>query len=155
MTQIPRSRYSEYLQQSKELDRFYHEAALSMGLSDSCFSLLYALCERGEPTSPKDLYAEWSRSKQTGHSALAALERQGLLLLSPDPRDRRGKLVTLTAEGDAFVRRAIAPLLAAERASFARLSGADQGQLIALTGKSLRLLKEEWAGALSAGQEKL
>lgn len=145
MDQIPRSRYSEFLQLGKELDRFYHEAALRVGLSDSCFSILYALCERGKPSAPTALYAEWSLTKQTGHSALTALEKRGLVSLSPDPRDRRGKLVTLTAEGEAFVRRTILPLLAAERISFARLSEAEQDQLIALTGRSILLLKEESA----------
>ena len=41
------AQYSDLLQLSKELDHIYHEVSLKMGLSDSGFSLLYALCERG------------------------------------------------------------------------------------------------------------
>lgn len=44
------AQYSDLLQLSKELDHIYHEVSLKMGLSDSGFSLLYALCERGVPT---------------------------------------------------------------------------------------------------------
>ena len=40
------AQYSDLLQLSKELDHIYHEVSLKMGLSDSGFSLLYALCER-------------------------------------------------------------------------------------------------------------
>ena len=40
------AQYSDLLQLSKELDHIYHEVPLKMGLSDSGFSLLYALCER-------------------------------------------------------------------------------------------------------------
>lgn len=143
------AQYSDLLQLSKELDHIYHEVSLKMGLSDSGFSLLYALCERGAPTAPSELYADWSLSKQTGHSALLALEKRGLVALSPDPRDGRGKLVALTPAGAVYVKQTIRPLMAAERSSFARLTGEEQNQLVALTEKSVILLKEELSGLLS------
>ena len=129
------AQYSDLLQLSKELDHIYHEVSLKMGLSDSGFSLLYALCERGVPTAPSELYAEWSLSKQTGHSALLALERRGLVALTP--------------AGAVYVKQTIQPLMAAERSSFARLTGEEQNQLVALTEKSVILLKEELSGLLS------
>ena len=103
----------------------------------------------GAPTAPSELYAEWSLSKQTGHSALLALEKRGLVALSPDPRDGRGKLVALTPAGTVYVKQTIRPLMAAERSSFARLTGEEQNQLVALTEKSVILLKEELSGLLS------
>ena len=105
------AQYSDLLQLSKELDHIYHEVSLKMGLSDSGFSLLYALCERGVPTAPSELYAEWSLSKQTGHSALLALEKRGLVALSPDPRDGRGKLVALTEKSVILLKEELSGLL--------------------------------------------
>lgn len=103
----------------------------------------------GCPPLPPNSTPSGSLSKQTGHSALLALEKRGLVALSPDPRDGRGKLVTLTPAGAVYIKQTIRPLMAAERSSFARLTGEEQNQLVALTEKSVILLKEELSGLLS------
>ncbi len=143
MPDRPAANYSDFIQINKETEQFFHRLALAMGLSDGSFSLLYTLCDRGEGLSPSELYADWSLSKQTGHSALMSLERRGLVALDPDPGDRRGKRVRFTPAGREFVLRHIHPFLEAERAAFARLSEDERFQLTELTRRSLFFLKEE------------
>ena len=75
--------YRDYVQINKEMDRVYHEMAVRLGLSDSALALLFTLWEEGDGLTPSQLYAEWSLSKQTGHSALAWLEDRGLVRLEP------------------------------------------------------------------------
>ena len=53
------------------------------------------------------------------------LERQGLVVRQPNPRDGRGTLAEITAEGRSLVERATKDLMAADFA----LGGYDKGQL--------------------------
>jgi DNA-binding MarR family transcriptional regulator len=57
------------------------------------------------------------------------LEQRGLLARGPDPSDRRGVLVSLTAAGQAQVDAAMADLLERERALLAHLDDDDRGRL--------------------------
>ena len=60
--------YHDYIQLNKEIDRLYHEVAVALGLSDSALALLFTLWEEGDGLTPSQLCAQWSMSKQTGHS---------------------------------------------------------------------------------------
>jgi len=57
------------------------------------------------------------------------LERRGLVRRSPDPSDRRGVIVALTAEGRSVVDAAMADLLQRERALLAQLPPGEQDDL--------------------------
>jgi DNA-binding MarR family transcriptional regulator len=60
------------------------------------------------------------------------LEARGLVERLPDPHDRRGVLVRLTAEGRTTVDGALEGLLARERDLLAGLSAAEQKRLAGL-----------------------
>ena len=137
--------YRDYVQINKEMDRVYHEMAVRLGLSDSALALLFTLWEEGDGLTPSQLYAEWSLSKQTGHSALAWLEDRGLVRLEPGRGDRRSKGVSLTLRGYDYAQRTVALLGRAEEAAFGALTQEEQEALLTLTGKMLCKLKEEMA----------
>ncbi len=138
-------RFSDFIQLSKDLDGLYHQMSLKAGLSDSMLALLYSLCERQSPPTAIELAQEWSLTKQTVHSALAAMERQGIITTGGSPADRRRKLIFLTPSGQALCRERILPILEAERRSFARLTPGERETLMALTAKANQYLKEETA----------
>ena len=66
---------------------------------------------------------------------LDRLEAAGLIERRPDPADRRGTLVQLTALGQTTADRAVEDLVAAETALFAELSPAEHGRLDATLDK--------------------
>lgn len=138
--------YHDYIQLNKEIDQIYHAMAVRLGLPDSVMALLYSLWEEGDGLTPTQLYAEWSLSKQTGHSALLWLEKRGLIRLDPLPGDGRSKGIFLTDRGRQYAQRAVAPQISAERAAFAKLTREEQAALLALTQKAVTSLKEEMAG---------
>lgn len=143
------SNYHDYIQLNKEIDQIYHAKAVQLGLPDSVMALLYSLWEEGDGLTPTQLYAEWSLSKQTGHSALQWLEKRGLIRQTPDPADRRSKRVEWTEKGRAFAQSQIAPFLAAEAAAFEALTSEEQRTLTALTEKLTAALKTEMAATPS------
>lgn len=143
------SNYHDYIQLNKEIDQIYHAKAVQLGLPDSVMALLYSLWEEGDGLTPTQLYAEWSLSKQTGHSALQWLEKRGLIRQTPDPADRRSKRVEWTEKGRAFAQSQIAPFLAAEAAAFEALTPEEQRTLTALTEKLTAALKTEMDAAPS------
>ena len=150
---MSQSKYHEYIQLTKAIDRVYHEMALALGLPDSVMVLLYTLYEDGEERTPTELYAEWSLSKQTGHYALMWLKERGIIELLPSPRDRRRKRVKLTEEGRRFVKKSIGPLLAAEEAAFSALQSSEQEMLVTLLTQILNQFKEEIAGMEFSAKE--
>ena len=60
---------------------------------------------------------------------LDRLEAAGLIVRRPDPGDRRGSLVELTAAGRATADRAVEGLVAAENELFAELSASERQRL--------------------------
>lgn len=137
--------YHDYIQLNKEIDQIYHEAAVWLGFSDSVMALLFSLLEEGDGLTPTELYHEWSLSKQTGHSALAWLEKRGFVTLKPGEEDRRSKGVFLTDRGRVYAEQAIGDLMEAERRAFAALEQEEQRQLVFLTEKIVYHLKKEVA----------
>jgi DNA-binding MarR family transcriptional regulator len=69
------------------------------------------------------------------------LSERGLVDRSPDPDDRRGVLVGLTAVGKRAVDGAFETLLASERDLLAELSGTERKQLAALLKRLMQPLR--------------
>ena len=138
--------YHDYIQLNKEIDRIYHGTAVQLGLSDSAMALLFSLWEEGDGLTPTQLYAEWSLTKQTGHSALMWLVEKGLVRMASLPGDGRRKGIFLTAQGREYARRAVAPQISAEEAAFGSLTGEEQATLLSLTQKVVTNLKKEMTG---------
>jgi len=95
------------------------------------FDVLAALRRSGRPyqLSPGQLLRETLVTSGTMTNRLDRLESKGLLARLPDPGDRRGVLVRLSADGRRRVDAAIAGLLTEERALLAGLDAADMSRL--------------------------
>ena len=80
--------------------------------------MLAALRRQGSPyqLSPGALLRITLVTSGTMTNRIDRLERAGLVARHPDPQDKRGVLVRLTAEGTARVDDALAGLLTSERA---------------------------------------
>lgn len=98
------------------------------------FDVLSALRRAGEPyeLSPGALVQQTLVTSGTMTNRVDRLERRGLVGRRPDPGDRRGVLVRLTAAGRDVVDAAMADLIEQEQSLLSQLPTADQASLAAL-----------------------
>ena len=125
----------------KQMDGIYHRYARRLGLSDTAFWILYCLGEASAPLTQRELCGSWSYPPQTVNSALKGLERQGLLALVPRAGNRKDKEMVLTPAGREYVRRAVEPLMEAERRALSALGDGGREQLFSLTRRYIRALE--------------
>lgn len=125
----------------KEMDDFYHEFAVSMKLSDSAQIILYVLCELGDGCLQKDICERSYLSKQTIHSAVRKLEKEGFLILTPGKG--RDMHLSLTEAGRALAEKTVYPLAKAEYQAMEALSPAEQAELLRLTRTYMTALRRE------------
>jgi len=125
----------------KEMDDLYHEAALSLDLSDSALTILYTVCELGGGCLQKDICERSFLTKQTVHSSVRKLERDGFLRLeSGKGRDMH---LFLTEQGRALAEKTVLPLSKAEYLALDALTPQEQSELIRLTEKYLAALRAQ------------
>jgi DNA-binding MarR family transcriptional regulator len=127
----------------KEIDDAYHNYALSHGISDMTFWILYFIGVHEGIFTQRELCDEWYFAPQTVNSALKGLEKKGIVELTLAPDSRRNKQIRLTSAGKEMLERIIVPLLEAEERSFGRLEEQEREQLLSLTRKHIDLLKAE------------
>jgi DNA-binding MarR family transcriptional regulator len=111
------------------------EAALAeTGLSPWEFDVLATLRRSGEPyaLSPGALIESLMITSGTMTNRLDHLERAGLIRRQPNPEDRRGLLIELTAAGRERVDRALEIHVANEHRLLEALSAAERAQLAGL-----------------------
>lgn len=125
----------------KEQDDLYRAVARRCGLSDCAFWVLYALREAGRPMTQSDVCAAVYQPKQTVHSALKKLLRDGCLRLT-EGRDRRSKYLTLTEVGQALMARTVDGVMAAETAAMNTMTTAEQEQLLTLFRRYTSALRQ-------------
>lgn len=91
---------------ARVLARLFDEALRPVGLTNGQFSLLMAL-NRPKPARMAEVATVLAVDRTTLTAALRTLERRGLVDIERDPDDRRGRLLTLTADGRACLQRAL------------------------------------------------
>lgn len=98
------------------------------------FDVLAALRRAGEPyqLTPGALLRQTMVTSGTMTNRVDRLTGRGLVERSPDPRDRRGVLVRLTAAGKSTVDGAFETLLDSERELLGHLAEPDRQQLATL-----------------------
>ncbi|GAA2669376.1 MarR family winged helix-turn-helix transcriptional regulator [Streptomyces aculeolatus] len=108
---------------ARHLDRARRLAFAEHGLEGWEFDVLTALRRAGEPyqLSPGQLLTQTLVTSGTMTNRIDRLAKKDLVERLPDPSDRRGVLVRLTAEGRERADAALAALLAQERAILAEL----------------------------------
>jgi DNA-binding MarR family transcriptional regulator len=119
---------------ARHTDRARRAAFSAHGLDLWAFDVLAALRRQGPPyrLSPGALLHTTLVTSGTMTNRIDRLEQAGLVRRDPDPQDKRGVLVTLTAAGRTKVDAALEDLLAAERSLLADLSAEQCGALAAL-----------------------
>jgi DNA-binding MarR family transcriptional regulator len=140
------------LGQLARLFRTAHLADLHLGkglahidLQPGWFDLLAALRRAGKPyeLNPTELMRTTMLSSGGITKRLDRLASEGLVERRPDPDDRRGILVRLTARGLGLIDAAIAAHTENEEKLLAGLSSAERSRLDGLLRKLLALLENE------------
>jgi len=123
--------FSRISRLARRLDLARREAFAGRDLESWEFDVLAALRRAGSPyeLSPGRLLRETLVTSGTMTNRVDRLVARGLVERLPDPHDRRGVLVRLTAEGKTVVDGAFESLLAAEQGFLAGLDDADRDRL--------------------------
>jgi DNA-binding MarR family transcriptional regulator len=119
---------------ARHLDLARRASFASHGLEAWEFDVLSALRRQGPPyqMTPGALIRATLVTSGTMTNRIDRLAEAGLVRRKPDPRDRRGVLVTLTDQGRAKVDDALADLLRRERNLLASLGSGDRHTLAGL-----------------------
>jgi DNA-binding MarR family transcriptional regulator len=91
---------------ARALARRFDDALRPIGLTNGQFSLMISL-NRPEPPGMASVAALLGMDRTTLTAALKPLQRRGLLKVTADPKDRRGRIMTLTAKGRNLLVRAV------------------------------------------------
>ena len=110
-----------------------------VGLSFESFSVIVTLRRSGPPyeLNPTKLYRESLLSSGAITNRIDRVEAQGLVKRLPDPKDRRGTIVRLTAKGRALADRAIKLHFVALAEELSGIDRAERDQLATLLSKLL------------------
>lgn len=133
--------FQEYIQLQHQIDEFYHELAVRQKLSDSALLVLWSLVELGEGCTQTDICRQFALTKQTVHSSVRKLARDGFLSLRPGPG--REVRVYPTETGRALIQEKVLPLKDAEGAASRRMGEDGLAAMVQLTRKWFALFQEE------------
>jgi DNA-binding MarR family transcriptional regulator len=131
--------FSRISRLARRLDKVRGEAFTAYDIESWEFDVLAALRRAGSPyeLSPGRLLRETLVTSGTMTNRVDRLAARGFVERHPDPEDRRGVLVRLTAEGKDAVDGAFTALLDAERALLADLPASAQKELAGLLRRLL------------------
>ena len=90
---------------ARTIARRFDDAFRPLDLTSGQYSLLMSL-NRPYPPHMKDVADLLAMDRTTLTANLKPLERRGLIKITPDPKDKRGRLLTLTNNGMALLTRA-------------------------------------------------
>ncbi|OWV92469.1 MarR family transcriptional regulator [Rhizobium sp. R635] len=91
---------------ARALARLFDDALRPVGLTNGQFSLMMSL-NRPEPPPMGPVAALLAMDQTTLTAALKPLQRRGWVKVMENPRDRRGRLLSLTAEGKDVLAKAL------------------------------------------------
>ena len=91
---------------ARALARRFDEALRPVGLTNGQFSLLMSL-NRPEPAGMGGVANLLAMDRTTLTAALKPLLRRGLLIIDPDSKDRRARVLSLTGAGRAVLAQAV------------------------------------------------
>ena len=113
---------------ARSLARRFDQAFRPLGLTNGQFSLLMSL-NRPEPPAMGPVATLLAMDRTTLTAALKPLLRRGLVEVTPDPADKRGRLLGLTRDGLALLRQAVPIWKATHDAVELLLPGGDAHSL--------------------------
>lgn len=132
----------QYNEIIKENDDIYRHLAKSFGMPECTFWILYSLRANPDPLTQSELCRLLYEPKQTIHSALKKLENEGYLVLTQGG-DRRSKVITLTAKGEALASGTIDAVISAEEQALFSLNESEQNLFLHLFHKYTDALKKQ------------
>jgi DNA-binding MarR family transcriptional regulator len=126
--------FSRISRLARHLDLARRQAFTDHGIESWEFDVLAALRRAGAPSelSPGRLLRETLVTSGTMTNRVDRLAARGYVERYPDPEDRRGVIVRLTAEGKTAVDAAFEALLEAEKSLLADLPAKEQKRLAGL-----------------------
>lgn len=101
---------------TSEMDSFYHQASLKLGISDSISRVVYTIYDSGMDCLLSDIYKKTGISRQTINSAIRILERSNILYL--ERHVGRTKRVKVTEKGRDYIQKTAARIYQAEIRAF-------------------------------------
>ena len=115
------------------------------GVDSGGFDVLATLRRSGAPyrLTPTSLYKELILTSGAMTNRLDALERNGWIVRTPDPNDRRGTLIELTKQGSDLLDQAMDSHLEGEASLVAHLTKTEQKDLAKLLKKLLQKMEAE------------
>jgi DNA-binding MarR family transcriptional regulator len=113
---------------ARALARRFDEAMRPLGLTNGQFSLMMSL-NRPKPPGMAAVALLLAMDRTTLTAALKPLRRRGLLKITADPADGRGRLLTLTAKGRRLLARAVPVWRSTHTAVEAHLRDGDLDRL--------------------------
>lgn len=125
----------------EEVNRALERRLMARSLSTSRIKTMLFIEHHGSVRSI-DMVQAMGYAPRTITEAIDALERDGLVLRSPDKVDRRAKNVTLTEEGTAVLSAAKPTLLEFADQMFSVLNGEERTQLTGLLQRLNGRLKQ-------------
>ena len=135
---LPMAMFGRLLEAAERLTRdHFNPLFAKAGLQSGEFDVLATLRRSGDPymLSPTSLYEAMMISSGGMTNRLDRLERAGLIERRPDPNDRRGKLIALTAAGRRVIDETLTRHVANEERLMSVLTTAEQEKLNALLKK--------------------
>ncbi len=115
-------------------EEIYRAVAKSFGLSDCAFWILYFIRQSEEKVTQKDICSFIYQPKQTVHSALKKMVKDGLIEVGAY-NGKRHKYVTLTEKGEEFCRKTVDLVLAEEIAAFEDMDASERELAMKLLAK--------------------
>ncbi|MDO9417224.1 MarR family winged helix-turn-helix transcriptional regulator [Pararhizobium sp.] len=91
---------------ARALARRFDVALRPLGMTNGQFSLLMSL-NRPEPPGMGPVATLLAMDRTTLTAALKPLERRGLVTITPDPKDKRGRRLSLTPDGKRLLASAV------------------------------------------------
>jgi DNA-binding MarR family transcriptional regulator len=135
---LPMAMFGRLLEAAERVTRdHFNPLFAKAGLQSGEFDVLATLRRSGDPymLSPTSLYEAMMISSGGMTNRLDRLERAGLIERRPDPNDRRGKLIALTAAGRRVIDETLSRHVANEERLMSVLTIAEQEKLNALLKK--------------------
>ena len=125
----------------KEIEKLYHDIAIKAGMSDSSFFILYTIVELGNGCLQKDVWDMYSINKQTIHSSIRNLEKNGYIFLKKGKG--RNMHIYLTEEGEKLIQQKMIPIMEAENDVFTAMTAQESKELLRLNKKYTALLHQK------------
>lgn len=127
----------------KEFDETYHKIAMHYNLSDSSFWILYALYQKKDGCTQKELCTDWYINKQTINSAIRYLQNKGYITLNYEENNKKYKRVSITKKGLEIAKQTVGKAMQIEEKAFKNIDEKEMELAINFFRKQLKSLKDE------------